>query len=280
MGLARGVALACAAIALAVHPESAAWSCAQLVHALWPFHSAGARLLEQWAWARWEAGAREQRAEPLVEVSLRVEEADGELRFTRPDGVDLSRPFVVRGLLNATGTLGGQFGSTGWLTDGPVGRLEIDYFSDAAAAMAIVPDARARLTDVVANITAGGRQKIGTEMIFRAFPQAAARAPATRAAVGALQSGRLPSSLRPRRSYWTSSACAAPSRRSSAPATLRRGRSARASPSQCSWHTAPRREEAPTRREIASAPRCAPTSTASRSATRCSCLPAQSGAVE
>ena len=56
--------------------------------------------------------------------------------------------FVVRGLLNATGTLGGQFGSTDWLTDGPAGRLEIDYFSDAAAAMAIVPDARARLTSV------------------------------------------------------------------------------------------------------------------------------------
>ena len=74
MGLARGVALAFAALALAMHPESAAWSCAQLVHALWPFRSTGARLLEQWAWARWEAGASEQLSEPLVEMSLRVEE--------------------------------------------------------------------------------------------------------------------------------------------------------------------------------------------------------------
>ena len=53
----------------------------------------------------------------------------------------------------------------------PVGALEVDYFTNASADDGIVPDARATLADIVGNIVAGGSNKIGTEMIFRTFPE-------------------------------------------------------------------------------------------------------------
>lgn len=59
-----------------------------------------------------------------------------------------------------------------WLSESPGrGDMPVDFFTDAREAI-ITPDARAPLREVVANITAGGAQKLATEMVFRAEPAA------------------------------------------------------------------------------------------------------------
>jgi len=130
---------------------------------LCPWTSPTGAAMEEWAWERWDAERRGFRiaAEPVPELDIK-------LGTSAPD---LTRPWVLRGLLNATDhsestTLRGY----DWLLTPPVGDLEIDYFTNASAEDGIVPDARAPLATIVRGIIDGGSAKIGTEMIFRSFP--------------------------------------------------------------------------------------------------------------
>ena len=115
---------------------------------------------EERAWRHWE----ETEGSRSLVPPLAVPELP---RGAKP--ASLQAPFVVRGLLNGSRALDG-FGGVGWLRTPPVADLVVDFFSNASARMAVVPDSRGRLGDVVERILAGGPQKLGTEMIFREHP--------------------------------------------------------------------------------------------------------------
>jgi hypothetical protein len=136
------------------------WAFAQVLRALWPLESSIASAMEEWAWRHWEAEAIGQRmdAEPVAELGV------GMIPESR------ARPFVVRGLLNGTGSR--LLGSYEWLTTAPVADITVDYFSNTGAAGNIfVPDARGRLGEVARRILGGSPEKIATEWIFRRHPE-------------------------------------------------------------------------------------------------------------
>jgi len=156
-----------AVIAIAVALSSATdvaltlWALAQLVNCLWPWNSPFAAQAEAWAWAQFDAerSGIHSAPEPVPEL----------LNFETLSGpVSLSRPWVIRGLLNGSSTR--MLKDYAWLLDAPVGDVEVDYFTNASAVDGIIPDARASLREVVGGIIAGGSAKIGTEMIMRRFP--------------------------------------------------------------------------------------------------------------
>jgi hypothetical protein len=137
-----------------------AWSVAQIVVSVWPWPVAAVHEWEAWAWDQWQAAESAEPRPPLQVPELAIGAVPS----------DLSTPFIIRGLLNGSRALEG-FGGPEWLLEPPVADLEVDFFSDASAKLAVVPNARGRLGDVVASIFAGGSQKIGTEIIFRRFPE-------------------------------------------------------------------------------------------------------------
>lgn len=145
------------ALVLPFLSADAAWLVAQLLHGLCPVNLALATQLEEWAWRCWEASSGSAPSVPLP-----VPEVDADA-----DTVDLRRPFIVRGLLNNSAALadGGA-----WLRTPPVGRLEVPFYSDASSG-AMRPDSSGALADIVANIEAGGPQKLGTELVFRHHPE-------------------------------------------------------------------------------------------------------------
>jgi hypothetical protein len=136
------------------------WAFAQIIKSVWPFHSEVAARIEQKAWAMWESEVSGRRLDPDSVLELHIGEDPPS---------DRSVPYVVRGLLNGSNSK--LIGSFDWLMQDPVGALEVDYFTNVSADDAIVPDARATLAKIVGNIVAGGSNKIGTEMIFRTFPE-------------------------------------------------------------------------------------------------------------
>ena len=148
---------------LATDLALAPWIAAQLVKALWPWTSTFATKAEAWAWARWDEERRGFRIAPDRVEELAVGTA----------APSLTRPWIIRGILNASGSTpqSKALRDYNWLLDSPVGDIEVDYFSNASAEDGIVPDARAPLRTIVNGIIAGGNAKIGTEMIFRSFPQ-------------------------------------------------------------------------------------------------------------
>jgi hypothetical protein len=154
------VALVLAAFAGWQSPTLLSWSLVQIVHSLWPLPLSAAHQIEAWAWREWEAAgaaARPLAPEPVPELAV------GGTPASR------SRPYVVRGLLNGTGSpLVGDFS---WLQRPPIGDLAVDFFSDASRnASLLTPDSRGSLAEVAGRILAGGTEKLGTEMIFRSFP--------------------------------------------------------------------------------------------------------------
>ena len=104
------------------------WALAQLVRALWPLPSPLFARLEEWAWEHWEAEAGRGVLEPRAVEEIAI----GMAPRSR------ARPFVVRGLLNGTGSplVGNDFS---WLTKPPVGELEVDYFANASVVDGVVP---------------------------------------------------------------------------------------------------------------------------------------------
>lgn len=158
---------ACAALcvlafsALAPFAPTLPWCAAQLIKSLWPLDSVVAERLQIWAWEQWEAEVA-GRDLPAQEVP--------ELAIGESPPSDRSSPYIVRGLLNGTGSTLLEEGF-GWLMRGELGNLEVDYFSNASVESGLIPDARGRLADVVGGIIDGGSAKIGTEMIFRTFPR-------------------------------------------------------------------------------------------------------------
>ena len=135
------------------------WSLSQLVKALWPMNSPFAERVQQRCWDAWEREVQDldMAPEPLDEVDLDATPTPS-----------LSRPFIIRGLLN--GSSSAFAGEYEWLLREPVGALAVDYFSNASADDGVVPDARAPLRDIVRRIVAGGSEKVGTEMVFRTYP--------------------------------------------------------------------------------------------------------------
>ena len=137
----------------------AAWLAAQLLHSLCPVHLALAAHLEAWAWRRWESSSGSTPSAPLPVPEVAAD--------TDTETVDLRRPFIVRGLLNSSAALtdGGA-----WLRTSSVGRLEVPFYSNASNG-ALRPDSSGALADIVADIEAGGPQKLGTELVFRRHPE-------------------------------------------------------------------------------------------------------------
>ena len=151
------IVLAAAATANFADDTTATWAAAQLVHALWPYPTQFAETWQSSSWRAWEA------------------ETGGAQSLTLPEfapGDDflpnLAEPFIARGLLREK-TLA-EFGSCDWLTQPPVADVVVDYFTDAGARQALVPDGRAPVGDVAKRILRGGREKLGTEQLFRHHP--------------------------------------------------------------------------------------------------------------
>lgn len=150
-----------------------AWSAVQLVRSLCPTRLPALALdAEEWCWQRWADTpdhASDARGAPPPVLQLTPEQ------FASMDSLPLDRPWVVRAMLNHTAGGGLRLGwDRRWLSKSP-GRGDqfVDYFSDARREL-IVPDARAPLREVLVNISAGGPQKLGTEMVFRAEREAVA----------------------------------------------------------------------------------------------------------
>lgn len=115
---------------------------------------------EEWAWRAWAENDVDDVSSPQPVLEYTPAE------FSAMSEPPLDRPWVARGLLN--GTALHRKWTTAWLSESPGrGDQQVSYFSDARRAL-IVPDARGPLRDVLAMIAAGGPQKLGTEMVFRA----------------------------------------------------------------------------------------------------------------
>ena len=76
--------------------------------------------------------------------------------------VDLTRPLLVRDAATAEAL---ELFSVEALQRPPLGDVVIDYFVDATRSGHLVPDGRARLGDVVRNITLGAPHKIGSQYV-------------------------------------------------------------------------------------------------------------------
>ena len=76
--------------------------------------------------------------------------------------VDLTRPLLVRQAATAEAL---ELFSVDALQRPPLGDVVIDYFVDATRTGHLVPDGRARLGDVVRNITLGAPHKIGSQYV-------------------------------------------------------------------------------------------------------------------
>ena len=141
------------------------WAAVQLMRSLWPAPlPRRAADAEAWCWRAWaDAAARA----PVPAPPPHVREFSP-AEFAALDRPPFDTPWVVRGMLNGSRLSW----NAAWLSESPGrGDQMIDYFSDARRAL-LVPDARGALRDVLASISAGGPQKIGSEMIFRAEPAA------------------------------------------------------------------------------------------------------------
>ena len=151
------IVLAAAATANFADDTTAAWAAAQLVHALWPYPTEFAENWQSSSWRAWESETGGTHALTLPEF------APGDDFLP-----NLAQPFIARGLLREK-TLA-DFGSYDWLTQPPVADVVVDYFTDAGARQALVPDGRAPVGDVAKRILRGGREKLGTEQLFRHHP--------------------------------------------------------------------------------------------------------------
>ena len=160
------------AVLVALSSCTARWGVAQLVRSVWflPASTLPSALLartEQDAWRAWESEAASTVGagprEPLPIPELRPSDSAAD--------VDLSRPLLARGLLSP-----GEMGrsdrklSLEGLLRPPLSEIVIDYFRDARR-VNTVPDGTAPLGAIVRNITRGGFEKLGTQMIIESDPE-------------------------------------------------------------------------------------------------------------
>jgi len=120
---------------------------------------------DSYAWSLWEIEFPKKKRKPLEIPKLSVEQLDE--MGTLPSEF-LLQPFLIPGLLNNTNA--SKIFGVPRLLASPVGDLKIHYFKDARR-FNTVPDGYAPLREIATNITKGGVEKFGTEMIFRTFPQ-------------------------------------------------------------------------------------------------------------
>lgn len=153
-------------VGLALTPTPAIkWSTVQLLRSIWVGPCPGAfREVELQAWAAWEA----QHGVVAV-LPLDVTAVDPHSKPTAAS-VDLSRPLIIPGALSPD-DLARHPLALAQLALPPLNTIPIDYFSDARKLNALVPDERGLLGDIVANITAGGPQKFGTQRIIESHPE-------------------------------------------------------------------------------------------------------------
>lgn len=164
--------VALVAVALWHLHGTAEWTAAQTIRSLWPLtrdrataasHWSVADRLERRAWDLWTAPHTPHPTAPIpIPVVTSLDRT----------GIDFSRPFIFRGLLNGSDVLdwGPDFFSAP-----PYGDVTVDFFPDARR-VGTVPEGRAPLREIARNITAGGPQKFATEVVFRKFPDLLASA--------------------------------------------------------------------------------------------------------
>ena len=152
-GVIAAVAAAAISIMASRDPAVVMWAAATLVTSVWPWPLERMRDWEEWAWTNWETRDGLVPKPPLEVPVLQVGE--------KPPS--LLAPFIIRGLLNGSRAMEG-FGGPEWLLQPPVADIEVDFFTDASAKTAVVPDGRGRLGDIVTNILSGGTQKLGTQV--------------------------------------------------------------------------------------------------------------------
>jgi hypothetical protein len=113
---------------------------------------------EEALWAQWEGASRDLAwaAPGLLDIPLVTPD-------TKPGDIDLSRPFLAKNMSAATVL------SIQDLLTPPLRDLEIDYFIDARKRNT-VPDGRGLVGDIVSRMQKGGADKLGTQMILKAFP--------------------------------------------------------------------------------------------------------------
>lgn len=117
--------------------------------------------MERASWRQWEDGfSGTEFVNPLpIPVYSRSNHA----------AVDIARPFIVRGFLNGSSSVLDTW-TENFFAQSPRGDIMVDYFTDARK-FNTVPDAVAPLRDIMRNISKGGNEKFGTEMLFRQYPE-------------------------------------------------------------------------------------------------------------
>jgi hypothetical protein len=158
----RFVVVALAVAVCALRSPALQWGVTQILVSLCPQALDSAlnvlSQLESNAWATWE--------ETMPEAAIAPLEIPVYDPVTNPYP-DLSRPFIARGLLKA-GQLGHSSGLAAWTPEffsaPPYGLIEVDYFKDARE-FNTVPDGKAALAAIIQNISGGGYEKFGTEMV-------------------------------------------------------------------------------------------------------------------
>jgi hypothetical protein len=116
--------------------------------------------IDHWVYDHWERTVPEGKLRPCPEVQ----------GLSSVEPRDMDAPLLFRGAMrNLTqGTLN-QWEAE-FFARPPIGDLEVDYFTDARR-INTVPDSRAKIKFIIANISKGGPEKLSTEMVFRSFPE-------------------------------------------------------------------------------------------------------------
>ena len=116
-------------------------------------------------WAAWENNATGNAPRPSTRKPLPI-------YLLKPDdtraSLDLSRPLVARGMLDANHLESAALSLTA-LQRPPLSELDIDYFTNATT-VNTVPNAHGRIGEIVHNITHGGPEKITSQFIVLGQP--------------------------------------------------------------------------------------------------------------
>lgn len=142
-------------------PDLLQWSSIQLFRSVFGRTLLCGQLdsIERSIWLKWEEDHRKE-SESAASYLLDIPEVTSLSGMAR---VDLARPFLARNMSRR------DVLTIEDMLTAPLSELRVDYFSDARRKNT-VPDAVGAVGEIASKIVAGGPEKLGTQMILKAFP--------------------------------------------------------------------------------------------------------------
>jgi hypothetical protein len=110
-------------------------------------------------WSHWESHSSENQ-NAISPLPLPIYTSLSELHK-----IDMTKPFLIKNLTQYANVL-----TIDQLLSPPISESVIDYFIDART-INTIPNSRGQVKDIVEKIILGGPEKIGTQMIIKAFPE-------------------------------------------------------------------------------------------------------------